>query len=47
MEVKQVFGLIRRPWGPFYLKSKITDQQTSDKFEARRILYPERFEMEN
>ncbi len=28
MEVKQVFGLIRRPWGVFYLKSKITGQQT-------------------
>ena len=39
---KQVFGLIRRPWGVFYLKNKITGQQTSlktsDKVEAQRIL---------
>ena len=43
--------LIRRPWGVFYLKNKITGQQTSlkssDKLEAQRILYPERFAMEN
>jgi integrase len=40
--MKQAFGLIRRPWGVFYLKNKITGQQTSlktsDKFEAQRIL---------
>ena len=40
--MKQAFGLIRRPWGVFYLKHKITGQQTSlktsDKAEAQRIL---------
>jgi integrase len=40
--MKQAFGLIRRPWGVFYLKNKITGQQTSlktgDKAEAQRIL---------
>lgn len=40
--MKQAFGLIRRPWGVFYLKNKITGQQTtlktSDKVEAQRIL---------
>ena len=40
--MKQTFGLIRRPWGVFYLKNKITGQQeslkTSDKHEAQRIL---------
>jgi hypothetical protein len=40
--MKQTFGLIRRPWGVFYLKNKITGQQTSlktnDKNEAQRIL---------
>ena len=40
--MKQAFGLIRRPWGVFYLKNKITGQQTSlktsDKHEAQRIL---------
>ena len=40
--MKQAFGLIRRPWGVFYLKNKITGQQTSlktsDKEEAQRIL---------
>ena len=34
--------MIRRPWGVFYLKNKITGQQTSlktsDKLEAQRIL---------
>ena len=40
--MKQAFGLIRRPWGVYYLKNKITGQQTSlktsDKHEAQRIL---------
>lgn len=40
--MKQTFGLIRRPWGTFYLKHKITGKQTSlktnDKHEAQRIL---------
>lgn len=40
--MKQAFGLVRRPWGVFYLKNKITGAQTSlktsDKAEAQRIL---------
>jgi hypothetical protein len=40
--MKQAFGLVRRPWGVFYLKHKITGVQTSlktsDKHEAQRIL---------
>jgi hypothetical protein len=40
--MKQAFGLVRRPWGVFYLKNKITGEQkslkTSDRFEAQRIL---------
>lgn len=40
--MKQAFGLIRRPWGVYYLKSKSTGEQTSlktkDKVEAQRIL---------
>jgi hypothetical protein len=40
--MKQRFGLIRRPWGVFYLKNKITGEQTSlkthDKAEAQRLL---------
>jgi len=40
--MKQAFGLVRRPWGVFSLKSKITDEQktlkTGDKHEAQRIL---------
>ena len=40
--MRQTFGLVRRPWGVFYLKNKITGEQkslkTSDKFEAQRIL---------
>jgi len=40
--MKQTFGLIRRPWGVFYLKNKLTGVQTSlktnDKHEAQRIL---------
>ena len=41
--MKQQFGLIRRPWGVFYLKNKVTGAQTtlktSDKAEAHRILH--------
>ena len=40
--MKATFGLVRRPWGVFYLKNKITGVQsslkTSDKHEAQRIL---------
>jgi hypothetical protein len=40
--MKQAFGLVRRPWGVFYLKHKITGEQkslkTNDKHEAQRIL---------
>jgi hypothetical protein len=40
--MKQAFGLVRRPWGVFYLKNKIsgvqTSLKTSDKHEAQRIL---------
>jgi integrase len=40
--MKQQFGLIRRPWGVFYLKNKTTGEQTSlktkDKTEALRLL---------
>ncbi len=40
--MKQTFGLIRRPWGVYYLKNKITGEQTtlktSDKAEAQRLL---------
>ncbi len=40
--MKQTFGLVRRPWGVFYLKNKITGVQrslkTNDKHEAQRIL---------
>jgi integrase len=40
--MKQQFGLIRRPWGAFYLKNKTTGEQTSlktkDKNEALRLL---------
>ena len=40
--MKHAFGLIRRPWGVFYLKNKIsgvqTSLKTSDKHEAQRIL---------
>jgi integrase len=40
--MKQTFGLVRRPWGVFYLKNKMSGQQTSlktsDKHEAQRIL---------
>ena len=40
--MKQTFGLVRRPWGVFYLKNKLigaqTSLKTSDKHEAQRIL---------
>jgi len=39
--MKDQFGVIRRPWGVFYLKNKITGEQTSlktkDPAEARRL----------
>ena len=41
-KMKQQFGLIRRPWGVFYLKNKTTGEQTSlktsDRAEAQRLL---------
>jgi integrase len=41
--MKEQFGLIRRPWGVFYLKNKITGEQTSlktrDAAEAKRLLH--------
>lgn len=40
--MKQQFGLIKRPWGVYYLKNKMTGEQTSlktnDKDEAQRLL---------
>ena len=40
--MKQQFGLIQRPWGVFYLKHKISGEQTSlktrDRAEAQRLL---------
>lgn len=40
--MKQQFGLIRRPWGVFYVKDKATGEQTSlktkDRAEALRLL---------
>ncbi len=40
--MQQTFGLIRRPWGVFYVKNKATGVQkslkTSDKVEAVRLL---------
>jgi integrase len=40
--MKQTFGLIKRPWGVYYLKNKDTGEQTSlkthDKAEALRLL---------
>jgi integrase len=40
--MKQQFGLIKRPWGVFYLKNKITGVQislkTRDSVEAKRLL---------
>jgi hypothetical protein len=39
--MKQTFGLVRRPWGVFYLKNKISGVQTSlktgNKHESQRI----------
>jgi integrase len=40
--MKLQFGLIQRPWGVFYLKNKVTGEQTSlktrDRDEAERLL---------
>jgi len=40
--MKQTFGLIKRPWGVYYLKNKTTGEQTSlktsDKQEAQRLM---------
>jgi hypothetical protein len=40
--MKQQFGLIQRPWGVYYLKNKLTGEQTSlktrDRVEAQRLL---------
>jgi integrase len=40
--MKQRYGLVRRPWGIFYVKDKVTGEQTSlktkDKGEAQRLL---------
>jgi hypothetical protein len=40
--MKQQFGLLKRPWGVFYLKNKVTGEQTTlktrDKDEAQRLL---------
>jgi hypothetical protein len=40
--MKQTFGLIKRPWGVYYLKNKLTGEQTSlktsNKQEALRLL---------
>jgi integrase len=40
--MKQEFGLIKRPWGVYYLKNKTTGEQTSlkthDRAEAERLL---------
>jgi integrase len=40
--MKQTFGLVRRPWGVFYLKNKSTGEQislkTRDRLEAQRLL---------
>src|ERR1035438_2903681 len=40
--MKQQFGLIKRPWGVYYLKNKTTGEQTSlktrDRVEAERLL---------
>jgi hypothetical protein len=41
-EMQQQFGLIQRPWGVYYLKNKVTGEQTTlktrDKEEALRLL---------
>jgi hypothetical protein len=40
--MKQRYGLIRRPWGVYYIKDKVTGAQTTlktdDKAEAQRLL---------
>ncbi len=40
--MKQMFGLIQGPWGVYYLKNKLTGEQTSlktqDRAEAERLL---------
>jgi hypothetical protein len=40
--MKNEFGLIKRPWGVYYLKNKTTGEQTSlkthDRAEAERLL---------
>jgi integrase len=40
--MKELFGLIKRPWGVYYIKNKTTGEQTSlktkDKAEAQRLL---------
>jgi integrase len=40
--MKQRYGLIRRPWGVYYIKDKVTGAQTTlktdDKTEAQRLL---------
>ena len=40
--MKQRYGLVRRPWGVFYLKDKVTGAQTTlktdDRAEAQRLL---------
>ncbi len=40
--MKQRYGLVRRPWGVFYLKDKVTGAQTTlktdDRNEAVRLL---------
>jgi hypothetical protein len=40
--MKQQYGLVKRPWGVYYLKNKTTGAQTtlktSDKAEAQRLL---------
>jgi integrase len=40
--MKELFGLVRRPWGVYYIKNKATGEQTSlktsDKAEAQRLV---------
>jgi hypothetical protein len=33
--MKNMFGLVRRPWGVFYLKNKLTGEQVSLKTRER------------
>jgi integrase len=48
--MKQRFGLVQRPWGIYYIKNKVSGEQTSlktsDKAEAQRLLHA-RNESEN